>query len=542
VLAFLLCLVADFLVFSSNFSMLAHVPDFSSEQNQMDEMIMTAPTKQRIATEKVGDLSKVKSVQANSHAQSSSTTTMEVTIDVAAKLKSKPQKPNDWPWPHVHTVVTRFMQNQANLTHLARARIELFKKVCLPTMKGQATQQFLWIILTDPNLDKAIINEMVDLLKDHPNFYLVGCNRNSAKRDVLNEIGMDEIYAGNRTLYLTAKAARKHVPVVQTTLDADDGLHMDFLRDMQSRATQSLARDKLKWLIFCSTSAMEWRMYPSTTYGSLANLDNGRCITPGLTVARSVGVHEIPRSCVGHHGKLIAAVKRLETSESCGYDKPSEYLVILDAKRSSGGFHMIRARTPTSNGMKNVVVSDEQLSSEASETMARLQILQDDFHIPRDGWKGLNKYLEEHVFDIAKDNLKGQCTPGHSCRVCMIHCWSNAGFIGPRNGAALTHSFYRFSFFFCRIRQRFISKVLWKRMLSVCFRVFPFCGACFFALLASKHFMVMLICKHQNGEGRLKIVRSRREIDPGSDNCVYNRKNQTDPHHCRTRTSSNDQK
>jgi hypothetical protein len=72
--------------------------------------------------------------------------------------------------------------------------------------------------------------------------------------------------------------------------------------------------------------------------------------------------------------------------------------------------------------------------------------------------------------------------------------------------------------------------------------VFPFCGAWFVAPLASKHFMAMLICKHQNGEGRLKTARSRREIDSGSDNCVHNRKNLTDPHHHRTRTSSNDQK
>jgi hypothetical protein len=92
-------------------------------------------------------------------------------------------------------------------------------------------------------------------------------------------------------------------------------------------------------------------------------------------------------------------------------------MVILDAKRRSGGFNVIRARTPTSTGMMDVVVSDEHLSSESDQTMARLQTLQDDFHIPRDGLKLLNKYLEEHIFDIAKDNLKGQCTPGHSCKV-----------------------------------------------------------------------------------------------------------------------------
>jgi hypothetical protein len=217
-------------------------------------------------------------------------------------------------------------------------------------------------------------------------------------------------------LYLTAKAAREHVPSVQTRLDADDGLHMDFLRDIQSQATQSLVRDKLKWLIFCSQTAMEWRMYPNTTYGSLANKEERFCITPGLTVARSVGVHETPKSC-GNHVKVMNAVKRLNKKESCGYNETSKCLVILDAKRSSGGFNLIRTRTPTSAGMMNVVISNEKLSREVKKTMARLQTLQDDFHIPRDGLKWLNKYLEEHLFDIAKDNLKGQCTPGRSCKV-----------------------------------------------------------------------------------------------------------------------------
>jgi hypothetical protein len=448
VLAVLLSLVSCSLVFSSYFSTLVYVPDFSSQQNQMNEMIMAAATKQpnteiianetvpkgmslvdslaqvgslstttQKAIEIVDDISKVRSVEAYSYAQSSST--MEVLGDVdaessnEAKPKSMPQEPKDWPWPHVHTVRTFFMQNQANLTNLARARIELFKKVCLPTMKAQATQKFLWIIRTDPNLDRSIINEMVNLLKDHPNFYLVGCN---TQGETFNEVDVDEIYTGNRTLYLTAKAARKHVPVVETRLDADDGLHMDFLRDIQSRATQSLARDKLKWLMFCSRTAMEWRMYPNTTYGSLANKEQSFCITPGLTVARSVGVHEIPSFC-GHHVRVVNVVKRLNKKDSCGYKQTSKCLVILDANRSSGGFNLIRTRTPTSAGMMNVVVSDNMLKREANETMARLKTLQDDFHIPRDGLKWLNKYLEEHVSDIAKDNLKGQCTPGRSCKV-----------------------------------------------------------------------------------------------------------------------------
>jgi hypothetical protein len=118
VLVFFLSLVTHSLVSNSYFSTLAYVPDFSSQQNQMDEMIMaalpkhsntkiivneTAPKGMSLmvslaqldslsttakAIEKVGGLSKkiVKSVPANSYAQSSSK--MEVAGDVVGAESS----------------------------------------------------------------------------------------------------------------------------------------------------------------------------------------------------------------------------------------------------------------------------------------------------------------------------------------------------------------------------------------------------------------------------------------------------------------------
>jgi hypothetical protein len=314
-----------------------------------------------------------------------------------------------WRWPHVHTVRTYFMQNQGNLTSLARARLELFQVFCLPTMTAQTTQQFLWIIRTDPNLDKSIIKEMVDLLKDHPNFYLVGLN---TQGDTFEQVRLDEIYTGNRTLYLNAKAAQKNLPVIETRLDADDGLHKDFLRDIQSRATQGLARDKLKWLMFCCQTAIVWHINPDEKYGSLSNTTEPFCLSAGLTVARSVGISETPDS---DHYPLMNLTENLSKSESCGYDETSKCLVLLDdAKSSTGNFITIRARTPTSTGMRNVLKGRH---AGGAAMMAWLKRVQDDYHVPRDGLKWLNKYLAEHVVDIARENLEGQCTPGNSCKV-----------------------------------------------------------------------------------------------------------------------------
>jgi hypothetical protein len=105
---------------------------------------------------------------------------------------------------------------------------------------------------------------------------------------------VDEIYTGNRTLYLTAKDAQKHLPVIETRLDADDGLPEDFIRDIQGRATQGLARDKLKWLMFCSRTAIEWRINPDTMFGSISNRTELFCLSGVLLPGPLGSVRQLP--------------------------------------------------------------------------------------------------------------------------------------------------------------------------------------------------------------------------------------------------------
>jgi hypothetical protein len=324
-------------------------------------------------------------------------------------------KVGEWPWPHIHTVRTFFMQNQGNLTTLARARIELFKTFCLPTMKAQTSQQFLWLIRTDPGLDASIMKEMVDLLKDNPNFYLLGSNNQGHAFDGMD---LDKIYTGNLTLLKTAMGLKRQLPALETRLDADDGLHLDFFRDIQRRALQSLPNDNLKWMCYCFQNFLGWRMYKKDSYGSLMQEKEPFCISPGITVARAAGVRKsaVPKS---NHYRLMNTVRKLSQDKSCGYNETSRCLVVLGTESSGGdgGVNIIRSRTSTSAGMMGVVVSQKKLSKEAGILMAMLKILQDDFHIPRDGLKWLNNYMQEHVAEIAKENLQGQCTKGRSCKV-----------------------------------------------------------------------------------------------------------------------------
>jgi hypothetical protein len=65
----------------------------------------------------------------------------------------------------------------------------------------------------------------------------------------------------------------------------------------------------------------------------------------------------------------VKAVQRLSKGESYGYKQTSKFLVILDAKNSTGYFTIIRPRTPTSPGMKNGVLSNKDLAKEAGKNI-----------------------------------------------------------------------------------------------------------------------------------------------------------------------------
>ena len=40
-----------------------------------------------------------------------------------------------------------------------------------------------------------------------------------------------------------------------------------------------------------------------------------------------------------------------------------------------------------------------------------------DFHIDAEDVRIANRFIHQNIVEIAKDNLKGQCTPGHSCKL-----------------------------------------------------------------------------------------------------------------------------
>lgn len=342
----------------------------------------------------------------------------------------------------VHIVLTRFQQHQGKLKDLGMARIELFKTFCLPTMAGQTNQNFLWIIRTDDELDPHVLKAMQDLLRPHPNYLLVKSNkrRDEAKgfRDFdeySDMLDMQRIVAGEAGLAVEYFNAAKSRVVVETRLDADDGLHLEFIDIIQKSAKARFfdKKDTLKdhygseevkrkvvltrkkeasWVYWCADHHFEWYSDKSKQTGTLDFTREMYCITPGLTIgyAPEVDLINVPKN---QHWKLHRRIG------PCYHEDDSQCLMHLAHIRPGA----IRARTPTSAGMKNVGEREElkALDAKAIKEQEQLnelrwQVLRKSMGIDTSSATNVNNYMQDHLVEIARDNLKGQCSVGHSCK------------------------------------------------------------------------------------------------------------------------------
>lgn len=173
----------------------------------------------------------------------------------------------------IHIIQTRFMQHQPNLLSLGQARLELFQTFCLPSLQSQVNKNFLWIIRTDPNLHPTLRDKLVKLLKGHPNYILVGSNYNpegfDREEDTFEQFlrnsnrngsnVMSQVLSGNVTLLRESfSRSQRGAILLETRLDADDGLHRDFVKTVQSEARHLAEEGEGLWRIWCINYNIEW--------------------------------------------------------------------------------------------------------------------------------------------------------------------------------------------------------------------------------------------------------------------------------------------
>jgi len=352
--------------------------------------------------------------------------------------------------PLVHIVHSRFMQEQANLTALAQARYALFRLVCLPTMVRQTTKDFFWIVKVDPNLDSVLLDQLIHDTISYGNIYIVASLNNfrinrqfpGAWRGGAEgaDLAKSRIYTGNQKRLEEAMVLHEKAIVLETRLDADDGLHFQYLEHLQQRARYAFGqgrRDSVQWMYWCSRRHLEWHwvdpmrspamiedsklsatvnqtmLLSSLEYGSLSGIRHeNMCVTPGTTVGFPVGTldADVP---IFAHDKLVVGLREMTSpEEGCGRNPPSSCLEFIE----NHVFEAVRSRTPTSAGMLNIH-ADDIVNPESWAHYAYWDMLHESFGLNRESLKWMNHYLTVHLLEIAEDNLVGQCTTGHSCKV-----------------------------------------------------------------------------------------------------------------------------
>ena len=430
-----------------------------------------------------------------------------------------------WSWPIIHIVNTRFMQGQGTLTSLARSRLKLLEVVTLPSLMKQsifdhailsdiyketiwedeimqlnATYDFdrdrssismdpifLWIIKVDPNLDKTVLDELRLILEPVKHFTIVvGSNTNygigtkpggwrggEAGSDILNAYDNGRVffplsdYDDTDANYYTlrrAHDAREDRIVLETRLDADDAINVDYFWTLQYEALWKLipdiyigdaqvdnqtvvaddddnAEQTARWLYWCPNTHVQWN--PSTN-DDTSNDNPGTlqvfkmpnvCVTAGLTLGFAVGTKEenVPRyshtaiywEITSHH--LINGTNNTNQAieshdiHDCGLYPSSQCAVFVDDPRV-GAF---RSRAMTSAGMHNIETKGAP-SLEPEEEYKRFanklweRAIEDNFGIDTERAKEAAKFMTANYLGTVRDNLKGQCTHGHSCKVSSL--------------------------------------------------------------------------------------------------------------------------
>lgn len=336
----------------------------------------------------------------------------------------------------LHVVNTRFMTYQPNLVDLGKARLNVFNTTCLPSMVHQTTQNFLWLIYTDPDLDTGLLQSIKDVLAPYPNFYLIRSllpkQRGLQGRDVLKHVPQGNIVTGNVTkLWANLANDQKLFRVyLETHLDADDALNLRFLEYVQGRAHSLFIEENnhpnrpgkqsgnLWWMFWCINRAVEWHWVDQDddsspdslkTYGAIFFSRNYSEIPfcPGLGMTVGVCARGTPGSTfrrtvlkAPHH----LVVETLESEKiSCGDNYDGLRCVEFISKL---GYSALRSRMPVSSTADAIGSSFKYLKQARDEAIERWT----GFAIPQfdllpSNAKATVEYLRSGLPSIQKDIL-----------------------------------------------------------------------------------------------------------------------------------------
>ena len=336
----------------------------------------------------------------------------------------------------LHIVTSRFMQSQSTLNALAKARLRLFETFCLPTMLFQEADNFLWFVMTDPELAPELLRRLKSLLEARSNFYLVASNAKLlTPSDLTKILSADQRDSTGDTAYrkllmtgdielLKNKMFDSHTPLLlETRLDADDGLRFDALSQIQTIA-KGLPVDTRGWQIICNNVHYEWRnddvltidsnITKTVSSGKLRIVRESICVTPGYTLVR----HREPPSTefppwpkLGHNLVAREWPECRITNESIVEEllESNDGNATFDCWKKMGYFpSALRSRTATSAGMSRIETQSKKSNKFENLTEMFWTLVHRDFHIEPENARSTSQYMKDNLHSIVYDNLKGQ--------------------------------------------------------------------------------------------------------------------------------------
>ena len=422
--------------------------------------------------------------------------------------------PEDSPYTILHTITTRFMVGQAsNATvgvakqlEIQNARYMLFETFCWPTVQRQTSMNFYWIVLVDPNLEPTIIDKVKALLGDERHFpaqnaFMVLTNNTKWASDgvgvenstsygvglqpVAQEFhdGTLEVVTGNTDYLLRAldtmkgtyeathlaSSSPKPLMVIETLLDADDGMNNGAVEWIQSKALQRTKEhwDKLQhkqhanttatleqsspslnttWWFLCGTDHIEWHNreifwltqeeYAESGISSgLAGLRQSPlfCTSAGFT---RIGITEIPKKPSGY--SHMAFPKDGYSNHALTFYFPECTSSSNTSMGSNGNYsacwhrefedkvYILKSRTITSDSMDHMHVGKQDYRDISwlnasdyplliNDTEHMWEILGSEFSINRTKAWETSAYIFEHRHSIIRQNKLSRCSPGFPC-------------------------------------------------------------------------------------------------------------------------------
>ena len=117
------------------------------------------------------------------------------------------------------------------------------------------------------------------------------------------------------------------------------------------------------------------------------------------------------------------AMRKRDNDPGCGFTKASDCLWVVDEPE----FSSFRTRSLTSAGMFNIEASGvpswgnkrEQLAS-LSKKLWKNRLITAMFGITPEKAKEAADFMGSNYIDTVRDNIRGQCTHGHSCKISSV--------------------------------------------------------------------------------------------------------------------------